>query len=77
MFYVSASAAFGMAFLRRKKYEEILPKTQPADTASPHCETFRSVPMPKGILGMIVLILGAVMLQGMLRDGILPGCPPI
>ena len=70
VFYMSASAAFGMAFLWRKKYEEILPKTQPADTVSPRLEATRPVPMPKGILGMIALILGAVMLQGMLRDGI-------
>lgn len=70
VFYISAFVSFGMAFLWRSRFEKIMPKAASADTALAAREAVRPLPMPKGILQMIALILGAVMLQGMLRDGI-------
>ena len=70
VFYLSASAAFTMAFLWRRGFEKIGVRLESAQAVpGPRAVPGRR-PIPGDLWGMVGLILAAIMLQGMLRDGI-------
>lgn len=75
VFFMSAAAAFSMAFLWRLGFEKIDARLESAQADSGPRAALRRIPIPRSLWGMVGLIMAAIMLQGMLRDGITSWMP--
>ena len=75
VFYLSAAAAFSMAFLWRMGFEKIDARLESAQADFGPRAALRRIPIPRSLWGMVDLIMAAIMLQGMLRDGITSWMP--